>query len=143
MAIIHRRDNITDADRWNRFFSDPWYRGAEEEMSGCWCPSVDIYEDGSNVVLTVELPGMEKKDVSIQVENNVLTISGERKFIEEEKRANYNRIERCYGDFTRSFTLGQTVDQGGIGAAMDKGILTITLPKKEESKPKQIEVKVQ
>ena len=142
MAIVRFNDSrFSDVDRWDHYFRSIWDRN-EEDLTGCWCPSVDIYEDESAFTLNVELSGMEKSDVQINAENDVLTISGERKSIDDDKRANYHRVERCYGSFSRSFTMGQAVNQDGINAKMENGMLVITLPKKEESRPRQIEVKV-
>lgn len=141
MAIIQKHHNGGDIDRWNAYFRSPWAH-AEEDLTGCWCPSVDIYEDENAIILTAELPGMKKKEVKIEVQDNILTISGDRGLDREDKRANYHRVERCYGSFSRSFSLGQSVDQGGIEAEMNKGILTVTLPKREETKPKEIAVSV-
>jgi HSP20 family protein len=114
----------------------------EEASVGLWRPSVDIFETKDNMILRAELPGMNKEDVKINVENNVLTLRGERKFDNEVKRENYHRIERAYGSFCRSFTLPANVDKGKIEATYKDGVLEVILPKVEESKPKQIEIKV-
>ena len=101
-----------------------------------------MYEDEHNVTLKIEVPGIDEKDVDVRIENNVLTVHGERKFEKEEKEENFRRVERQYGSFTRSFTLPNTVDPEKVRANYDKGILKIQLAKKAEAKPKQIKVSV-
>jgi HSP20 family protein len=141
---------LTLQDRMNRMF-DESFRGAsrgtaagEEDwaLGGSWAPAVDIYEQDGNIVLKAELPGVDSKDVDIRLENNVLTLSGERKLDTEVKRENYHRVERSYGSFTRSFTLPTVVDQEKIKADYQDGVLRVTLPKREEAKPKQISIAV-
>jgi HSP20 family protein len=107
-----------------------------------WAPAVDIYETDKEISMKAELPGMQEKDIDIKVEDNVLSISGERRMEKEIKEENYHRIERAYGSFNRSFTLPRTVDRDAIKAAYKDGVLTVTLPKKEEVKPKQIKIGV-
>lgn len=107
-----------------------------------WRPAVDIVENENELVLDVELPGIDKKDIKIGVDNGVLSISGERSFSNEVKEENYHRIERSYGSFYRSFTLPTSVESDKIDAGYADGILKIRLPKREEAKPRQIEVKV-
>jgi HSP20 family protein len=107
-----------------------------------WTPAVDIYEDEDAVTLRAELPGVEPKDVDVRFENGVLTLRGERKLEQEEKRENYHRVERSYGTFTRSFALPGTVDAEKIRAEAKNGILSIVLPKRSEAKPRAIQVKV-
>ncbi|MFQ6672587.1 MAG: Hsp20/alpha crystallin family protein [Candidatus Tectimicrobiota bacterium] len=136
------RDFSTLAGRLNRIFeSSPWIDG-ERELLGGWYPAVDMYDHGSELVLKAELPGMRKGDIDIHVENNVLTVRGQRSRDEKISEDNYFRTERSYGSFTRSFTLPSTVDVKKIAANYKDGILTVTLPKAEEAKPRQIEVKV-
>ena len=101
---------------------------------------MDVYEDEHNLVLKLEVPGMNEEDLKVSVENNTLTVSGERKFEKEEKEENFHRIERRYGSFTRTFRLPNTVDQENVDASYDKGILKITLGKRAEAKPRQIKV---
>jgi HSP20 family protein len=103
---------------------------------------VDIYEQDGNIVLKAELPGVDAKNVDIRLENNVLTLRGERKLDNEVKKENYHRVERSYGSFTRSFTLPTVVDQEKIKADYSDGVLRLTLPKREEAKPKQISISV-
>ena len=103
-------------------------------------PAVDIYEDPKKVVLKLEVPGMEEKDLDIRVENNTLTVKGERKFEKDEKEENFHRIERRYGTFYRSFTLPSTVDTENVQASYNAGILKLELNKKPEAQPKQIKV---
>lgn len=138
------RDLLTLQDRMNRMF-DGGYRGGNEEdwaLGGSWAPAVDIYEKDGNIVLKAELPGVDPKDVDVRVENNLLTLRGERKFDNEVKRDNYHRVERSYGAFSRSFTLPNVVDTGNIKAEYRDGVLHMTLPKREEAKPRQIQINV-
>jgi len=107
-----------------------------------WTPPCDIYETDKEIVLKMELPEMRKEDVRVTVENNVLTLRGERKFEETVKRENYHRIERKYGDFIRIFTLPAFVEGSNVGAEFKEGVLTVTLPKTKAAAPRQIEVKV-
>ena len=105
-------------------------------------PAVDIYEDTKKVVLKLEVPGIEEKDLDVRVENNTLTVKGERKFEKEEKEENFHRIERRYGSFYRAFTLPSTVDTEHIGANYSAGVLKLELNKKAEAQPKQIKVNI-
>ena len=107
-----------------------------------WAPSVDVYEDEEKLVIKAELPEMNQKDIEVHVEENQLTITGERKLEKEEKKEKYHKIERSYGTFSRSFTLPSTVDQDKIKAHYDRGVLKIELPKKEETKPRHIAIDV-
>lgn len=152
MAIVRWepfRDLMSLQDRMNRLF-DESFRGASRSgatdddwaLGGSWAPAVDIYEQEGNIVLKAELPGVDSKDVDIRLENNVLTLRGERKLDTEVKRENYHRVERAYGSFTRSFTLPTVVDQEKIKADYRDGVLRVTLPKREEAKPKQISIAI-
>ena len=105
-------------------------------------PAVDIYEDAQKVVLKLEVPGIDQKDLDVRVENNTLTVKGERKLEAEEKQENFHRIERTFGSFYRAFTLPPTVDTESIAASYTAGVLKLELKKKAEAQPKQIEVKV-
>ncbi len=116
--------------------------GSEALATGAFVPAVDIYEDTTKLLLKLEVPGIKQQDLDIRVENNTLTVRGERTFEAEEKEENFHRIERRFGSFVRSFTLPQTVDTESVTAASADGVLTITLNKKAEAKPKQIKVEV-
>ena len=105
-----------------------------------WRPAVDVQESDEALTLTAELPGLKKEDVNITLESRVLTLSGERRFENEDQRNNYHRIERAYGRFSRSFTLPSNVDGSGIKAQFDNGVLRITLPKAEEARPRKIDI---
>jgi HSP20 family protein len=148
MAIVRWEpfpDLMTLQERMNRVFDESVgrHRGAQEPLnSGAWSPAVDIYETEQDIVLKAELPEINQKDIDIQLENNTLTLRGERKFERETKEENYHRVERAYGSFCRSFTLPSTVDQDKIKAEYKDGILKVTMPKREETKPKQIKVAI-
>ena len=148
MAIV-RWEPFRDLfqDRFvNRFFDEALRaRSASDEewaLGGSWAPAVDIYEQNGSLVLKAELAGVDPKDVDVRVENNVLTLHGERKLDSEVKRDNYHRVERSYGSFSRSFSLPSVVDTEKIKAEYKDGVLRLVLPKKEEAKPKQIEISV-
>ena len=149
MTLISRldpfREFVTIQDRMNRLFRDSYgnNEGREESLSNTsFAPPVDVYEDEHHVTLKIEVPGIEEKDIEVRIENNTMTVHGERKFEKEEKEENYRRVERQYGSFTRTFSLPQTVDQENVQADYDKGVLKIKLSKKAEAKPKQIKVNV-
>jgi HSP20 family protein len=151
MAIVRWepfRDLVGLQDRMNRLFDESFRglgRGASEDdwaLGGAWAPVVDIYEREGTIVLKAELPGIDPKDVDIRLENNVLTLRGERRIDDEVKRESYHRVERAYGTFSRSFTLPSVVDQEKIKADYHDGVLTLSLPKREEAKPKQITISV-
>jgi HSP20 family protein len=148
MTVITRwdpfREFSTLQDRMNRLFRESFTEGGREEAltTTSFAPPVDVYEDEHNVSLKIEVPGIDEKDIDVRLENNTLTVHGERKFEKEEKEENFRRVERQYGSFTRSFTLPATVDADKVSANYDKGILKITLPKKAEAKPKQVKVSV-
>jgi HSP20 family protein len=131
-------------DRVNRAFGDLNRRFDDDlTVRGTWTPSVDIYEsENHSLVLKAELPDVAKEDIDLRVENNTLTISGTKKMDKEVKEEQYHRIERAYGSFSRTFTLPPTVDAGKIGAEFKNGVLTVTLPLREEAKPRQIQVAV-
>ncbi|HTP79313.1 MAG TPA: Hsp20/alpha crystallin family protein [Bacteroidota bacterium] len=128
-----------------RAFDNFFHGDVEDDGSfglSLWTPAVDIKEQDDEYVVNVELPGVKKDEVKITIESNVLTIRGEKKEEKNSKEGNYQRVERSYGSFQRSFTLPSTVKSDKIEAAYNDGVLTVTLPKAEEAKPKQIEVKV-
>ncbi len=131
-------------NRLNSIFNDfPRFSGENESLSGGnFVPPVDVYEDAHKVVLKLEVPGVKQEDLDIRLENQTLTVKGERKFEKEEKEENFHRIERSYGSFVRTFTVPQTVDTENVGAAYDNGVLAITLSKKAEAKPKQVKISV-
>jgi HSP20 family protein len=131
-------------NRMNRVFrASHSPEGPEEALTTTTlAPPVDIYEDEHNIILKIEVPGIDEKDIDVSIQNNTLTVRGERKIEKEEKEENFRRVERQYGGFTRSFTLPSTVDPGQVSAQCDKGVLKISLAKKAEAKPKQIKVNV-
>jgi len=138
------REFVTLQDRMNRLFRDPRGPVGQDEAltTTAFAPPVDVYEDEHNVTLKIEVPGIDEKDIDVRIENNTLTVHGERKFEKEEKEENYRRMERQYGSFTRTFTLPNTVNHDNVQADYDKGVLKIKLEKKAEAKPKQIKVNV-
>jgi HSP20 family protein len=145
MTVLTRFQPLHDfptlQDRINRVFRESYSGGQDESLTtSSFAPAVDVYEDEHKVSLKIEVPGIEEKDLDIRVENNTLSVHGERKIEKEEKEENYRRVERQYGSFTRTFNLPQTVDTDKVSANYDKGVLKITLPKKAEAKPKQIKV---
>jgi HSP20 family protein len=149
MAIVRWWDPLRDLssiqEKMNQLFEDTLSRtrGREEGLAaGMWTPAVDIYETGESVVVKAELPGLTKEQVGIEVKDGILTLKGERKVEREVKEENYHRVERAYGTFQRSFSLPASVDQEKIGATLKDGVLEVTLPKKEQAKPKQISVSV-
>src|SRR6202048_2988314 len=148
MTLIARydpfREFVTLQDRMNRLFRDPrGPEGKDESLTtSSFAPPVDVYEDEHNIVLKIEVPGIDEKDIDVRIENNTLTVHGERKFEKEEKEENFRRVERQYGSFTRSFTLPSSVDPGQVQADYSQGVLKISLAKKAEAKPKQIKVNV-
>jgi len=116
--------------------------GDETLTTASFVPAVDIYEDAQKVVLKLEVPGIEEKDLDVRVENHTLTVKGERKFEAEEKEQNFHRIERRYGSFYRAFTLPSTVDTENVKAGYTAGVLKLELAKKAEAQPKQIKINV-
>jgi HSP20 family protein len=147
MTVLTRwepfREFSTLQDRMNRLFRETQGNSQEEPLtSSSFAPAVDVYEDEHNVTLKIEVPGIDEKDIDVRIENNTLTVHGERKIEKEEKEENYRRVERQYGSFTRTFNLPPTVDAEKVQADYDKGVLKVTLPKKAEAKPKQIKVNV-
>jgi HSP20 family protein len=148
MTVLTRWDPLRDLatlqNRINRIVRESYSpEGPEEALTTTsFAPPVDIYEDEHTITLKMEVPGIDEKDIDVRIENNTLTVHGERKFEKEEKEENFRRIERQYGSFTRSFTLPSSVDSGQVSAHYDKGLLKINLAKKAEAKPKQIKVNV-
>jgi HSP20 family protein len=151
MTVLTRwepfRQSATMQDRMNvmnRLLRESYSpEGPEEALTTTnYAPPVDIYEDEHNITLKLEVPGIDEKDIDVRIENTTLTVHGERKIEKEEKEENFRRVERQYGEFTRSFTLPSSVDPGQVSAYYDKGVLKINLAKKAEAKPKQIKVTV-
>lgn len=136
------RDLKTLQDEVNRLFSTNFSRGFGDEgiARGVWTPNVDIFENKDEIVLEAELPGMNREDFELTIENNVLTLRGERRFEKKDEADNYHRVERAYGAFTRSFTLPQTVSGDGAAAEYKNGVLRVVLRKREEVKARRIEV---
>jgi HSP20 family protein len=128
-------------NRVNSIFRD-FNEGDGALAAASFVPAVDVYEDAEKVVLKLEAPGIEEKDLDVRVENHTLTVKGERKFEKEEKEENFHRIERRYGSFYRAFTLPSTVDTENVGATYNAGVLKLELKKKAEAQPKQIKVNV-
>ena len=135
-------------DRFNSIFSDfarPLVTENTTEPAsamGSFVPAVDVYEDTQALVLHLEVPGVKQDDIDIRVENQTLTIKGERKLESDAKQENFHRIERRFGSFTRTFTLPQTIDTEAVTASYDAGVLTISLAKKAEAKPRQVKIEV-
>ena len=149
MTILTRWDPLRELatlqNRMNRFVRESYSpsESPEEALTTTgFAPAVDVYEDEHSVTLKIEVPGIDENDIDVRIENNTLTVHGERKFEKEEKEENFRRVERQYGSFTRSFALPSTVDPEQVTATYDKGVLKIKLAKKAEAKPKQIRVNV-
>ena len=126
----------------NRLFEDSFARSRGQAELASWAPAVDIYETENELVVKADLPEVQEKDIDVRVENNTLTIRGERKFSDELHEDNYLRVERAYGTFTRSFSLPNTVNTEAIKAEYRNGVLSVRMPKREETKPKQIKISV-
>ena len=146
MRIMNRwepsRGAMTLQEKLNRMFGDVLERTAEESNLTAWAPPVDIYETENALVVKADLPEVNPQDLDIRVENNILTIRGERKFEKKVNEENYLRMERAYGSFSRSFSLANSVNSEEIKAEYQNGALTLHIPKREETKPKQIKVSV-
>ncbi len=139
-ALEPFRELTTLQERLNKVFDDMLPGALKSRETNEWIPAVDIYETNDAINIEVEAPGMKQEDIKINLENNTLTIYGERKFEKKEENKNYYRMERSYGSFSRSFLLPENVNVEGIKAKYKDGVLTITLPKKPESKPKEIPI---
>jgi len=148
MTILTRwdpfRELSTIQERMNRLLRGSYSpEGPEEALTTTsFAPPVDIYEDEHDITLKMEVPGIDDKDIDVRLENNTLTVHGERKIEKEEKEENFRRVERQYGSFTRSFTVPNTVNPEQVSADYEKGVLKIKLAKKAEAKPKQIKVNI-
>lgn len=136
------REMSTLQHRINHLFNEPFFRSGEDDelRMGTWYPAVDMFDDDDKIVIKAELPGMDKKDISVDIENRVLTLSGERSYDNEVKEENYYRRERATGKFKRAFNLPADVDADNIKADFKDGVLRVEIPKPEEQKPKQITV---
>jgi len=143
-SIRQRGDIFSDLTRMqqemNHFFDEFFGERQSEIMQGNWVPSVDVSETDADLVVRAELPGMTQDDIELSLQDNVLTVKGEKKQEKKEEKENYHRIERSYGSFSRSFTLPATVKQEDIKASFKDGVLEITLPKSEEVQPKKIAI---
>jgi HSP20 family protein len=135
------REVVSLQNRINSLFHD-LNEGEAPMTTASFVPAVDVYEDEKKVVLKIEIPGIDEKDLDVHVENNTLTVKGERKFEKEEKEANFHRIERSYGSFYRAFSLPTTVDAENVKASYKAGVLALELQKKAEAQPKQIKIQV-
>ena len=146
MAIVRfgpLREFTTLHDHMNRLFGDVYLRNEDVSSRGNWVPAVDIYETvGRDVVLKAELPDMTREDIEVTVENNTLTLKGERKLPADVKEEQFRRVERAYGAFTRSFALPTSVDASKVSAEYKQGVLTVKLPYREEAKPRTVTVEV-
>jgi HSP20 family protein len=147
MAIVKWepfRDLMTAQRDFDRLFREAFSPvfGETELSTRAWAPPVDIYETDNDIVLKAELPGVDPKDVEIRVEDNNLYLKGERKFEKEVKEENYHRVERSYGSFSRSFSLPNSISADKVKAEYKDGLLTLTMPKREEAKPKTIKIDV-
>lgn len=142
---IRRRGNVFNElsgiqQEMNRLFDEFFGESRQELAEGTWLPAVDVSETGAEIVVKAELPGMSKDDIELNLQDNVLTLKGEKKQEKNEEKENYHRVERSYGSFSRSFTLPAGVDQENVQANFKDGVLMITLPKAEEAKKKKIEI---
>jgi HSP20 family protein len=147
MAILRWEPfhNLLASQReFDRLFKEavPRFFGESELSTRTWAPAVDIFETPENIVLKAELPGIDPKDVEVRVEDNTLYLKGERRFEKEVKEESYHRVERSYGSFARSFSLPNSIDAEKVGAEYKDGVLTLTMPKREEAKPKTIKIDV-
>jgi len=137
------RGATTLQDQINRLLNEAFDRTSDEANLTTWAPAVDIYETEHELVVKADIPEIKPEELDIRVENNILTIRGERKFEKEVSENNYLRVERSYGSFSRSFSLANTVNAEAIKADYKNGVLTLSIPKREEAKPKQIKVNVE
>ena len=141
VPYIRRSENPLTTRLFEEFFDDFPFSSVPETKEN-WIPSVDILEQDGNLILRAALPGMTEKQIELKLEGNTLTLKGERKMENEDKRNNYHRIESFYGSFTRSFRIPDTVDAEKISAEYKNGVLTITIPQKPEVRPREIPVSV-
>ena len=130
-------------DQISRLFNEAFERSSDESSITAWAPAVDIFETEHELVVKADLPDIKPEEIDVRVENNILTIRGERKIEKKVNESNYLRVERTFGSFSRSFSLANTVNSEAIKAEYKNGVLTLTVPKREEAKPKQIKVNVE
>jgi HSP20 family protein len=143
VSSIARWDSYSGLqEQVHRLFAGSFPRHADHSALTSWAPAVDIYETENELVVKADLPEVDEKDIDVRVENNTLSVRGERKFEKKTEKENYLRVERAYGSFSRSFSLPNTVNHEAIKADFHNGVLTVTLPKRAESKPKQVKVNV-
>lgn len=147
MALVKHnplRELRSMQDQMNRLLNLSWNNdlAGEDIKEGIWQPPVDIYETEDSIVIKAELPDVDQREIDVRIEDNTLTIRGERKHDDDVKKENYHRIERFFGTFQRSFSLPTTIQQDNVSAVCERGVLTITLPKKTETRPKQINIQV-
>ena len=143
MKVDPLREFAAMQDRMNRLFGNAYLRDEDTGLRGSWVPAVDIYEtEGHDLVVRAELPGLNREDIEVSVENSTLVLKGEKKLDTSVKEEHYRRIERSYGSFHRSFTLPNTVDASRIAAEFKNGVLTVKLPFREEAKPRTINVEI-
>jgi HSP20 family protein len=146
VSAITRRDPFLNLANWqeqvNRIFENAFPGRTDSSTMTTWAPAVDIYETENELVLKADLPDMNERELDIRVENNMLTVRGERKFEQRVKEENYLRIERTYGSFSRSFSLPNTISTENIKAEYNNGVLSVEMPKRAESKPKQVKINV-
>ena len=140
MTLITRINPFRELAGFLENFADVSTATDNQQAFGSFVPAVDVYEDEHSLTLKLEVPGLNEEDINVTLENNTLTVSGERKFEKEEKEENFHRIERRYGSFTRTFRLPNTVDSEKVEAGYDKGVLKITLAKRAEAEPKTIKI---
>jgi HSP20 family protein len=146
MAIVRWdpwRDLVSIQDRVSRMLADAPTRWGTDEGYGAWAPPVDIFEKGDSLVIRAEMPGVDRNDIDVRIENGVLMLKGERRHEEDVEERNAYRMERVYGSFTRSFSLPTTVDASKISARLKDGVLELMLPKAEEAKPKKVTIETQ
>lgn len=139
MALVRWRP-MNELDDMSRLFDEMWRRSLRPQGGGNWYPAIDVKENENEYKLVAELPGMTKEDVKISVTDNIVTIRGEKKAAHEEQNENWHQVERAYGLFERSFTLGTAVNASNVKARFESGVLTVILPKSEEARPREIRI---
>jgi HSP20 family protein len=142
VPFLRRNEVPTTTRLFEDFFNDFPFFGSSLDGRDHWTPSVDIMEKDGNLILRAELPGLTEKDIDLKIEGDILTLRGERKMESEDDKGTYHRMESCYGSFTRSFRLPDTVDYEKINAEYKNGVLKVTMPQKPEVKPREIPVSV-